>query len=72
LTITVGKAKVGVVVMVGVNVMVGVKVVVGVNVVSAVVVNVNAGIFVGVGRTGVAFGSCVRKLQARMASRQTR
>ena len=70
-TVTVGKAKVGVAVMVGVNVMVGVRVmlevsvIVEVNVASGV--EVKRGVCVSVGGNGVGVITCKGRLQAKTA-----
>jgi hypothetical protein len=72
--VTVGKANVGVAVMVGVNVIVGVNAIVevlmGVNVASGV--KVNAGVCVSVGGAGVGVKACEGRLQASMASTKTK
>ena len=71
-TVTVGKVKVGVGVMLGVKVIVGVSVAAAVGVNVACGVKVKVGMFVSVGGAEVGVTACDGKPQARMASRQTR
>ena len=75
LTVTFGKAKVGVAEMVGVRVMVGVNVIVEVSVAAAVNVasgvDVNAGVDVSVGGSGVGVIACKGRLQARVNKTNT-
>jgi len=76
LTVTVGKENVGVALMVGVNVMVGVKAVVevliGVSVASGVAVKAGGCVSVGGAGVGVIVIACEGKLQANMASTETK
>ena len=78
MTVTVGKANVGVAVIVGVNIIVGGRVMVGVRVALAVGVKVDSGVkvkagaCVSVGGTDVGVTTCTGKLHASMVRTETK